>query len=117
MNHIPQTSQFCCPSCGGHIGTAAPLDQVVENITQPSRRLIMAMLAEKPGKAVYRERIINRMYGGRSDGGPDTADHVIAALVSQLRRQIEPFGWTITNSRGGAGNLAQWRLIPVEVTP
>ncbi|NSX90115.1 winged helix-turn-helix domain-containing protein [Agrobacterium tumefaciens] len=91
--------------------------QVVENITQPSRRIIMAMLSEKPGKAVYRDRIIDRIYGGRADGGPEAADHVLMVIVSQLRRQIEPFGWTITNSRGGAGNLAQWRLIPVEVTP
>ncbi|MFN3337244.1 MAG: winged helix-turn-helix domain-containing protein, partial [Thermomicrobium sp.] len=105
---------FCCPACGGFIGEAAPLDQVMESVTQPSRRLILGMLAKPPGAVVLRDRILDRLYGHRADGGPETGDHVVKAMVSQLRRQIEPFGWTITGSRGGSGNLAQWRLVPRE---
>lgn len=114
MNAHSRIQTYCCPSCGGFIGEAAPLDQVRESVTQPSRRLILDMLSSKPGAPVLRDRILDRLYGDRADGGPDSGDHVVKAMVSQLRRQIEPFGWTITGSRGGSGNLAQWRLIPVE---
>ncbi|MCJ8518989.1 hypothetical protein ABID21_001894 [Pseudorhizobium tarimense] len=114
MNAHPRIASFTCPCCKGFIGEAAPLDQVMESVTQPSRRIILEMLASKPGSPVLRDRILDRLYGDRADGGPDTGDHVVKAMVSQLRRQIEPFGWTVTGSRGGSGNLAQWRLIPVE---
>lgn len=112
MSPNPRIQTYTCPCCGGDIGEAAPIEQVVENVTQPSRRLILSMLADKPGASVFRDRIIDRLYGSRADGGPDAADNLIKSIVSQLRRQIEPFGWTISTSRGGSGDLAQWRLIP-----
>lgn len=114
MNAHPKIQSFSCPCCGGFIGEAAPLEQVRKSVTAPGRRLILDMLSKTPGSPVHRDLIIGRMYGGRSDGGPDDGDHVVKAMVSQLRRQIEPFGWTVTNSKGGAGALAQWRLIPRE---
>lgn len=105
--------QVCtCPTCGGSIGEAAPINAVRDAVTAPMRRIIFDTLSRSPGQPVMREVIVSRIYGGRSDGGPDDADHVVKATVSQLRRQIEPFGWTITHGRGGSGNLAQWRLIP-----
>jgi hypothetical protein len=114
MNAHPRIETFTCPCCGGFIGEAAPVDQIREYVTAPGRRLILDMLTKTVGAPVHRDLIINRMYGGRSDGGPENGDHVVKAMVSQLRRQIEPFGWTISSSRGGSGELAQWRLIPRE---
>ncbi|MDM9643859.1 hypothetical protein [Rhizobium sp. S163] len=116
MNVVARVQTYCCPSCGGFIGEAAPIEQVRESITVPAQRIIFDLLSRSIGRAVHRNAIIELMYGGRSDGGPDTADHVVKAQVSQLRRRIEPFGWTISVSRGGSGHLAQWRLIPTEAS-
>ncbi len=114
MNAVPKIQSFSCPCCGGFIGEAAPIDQVRQFVTAPGRRLILDMLSRSPGSPVHRDLIIGRMYAGRSDGGPDSGAQVVAVTVSQLRRQIEPFGWTVSNSKGGGGELAQWRLIPRE---
>lgn len=114
MNVATRIQAFCCPSCGGFIGEAAPVDKVRDAITAPAQRVIFDLLSRSMGTAVMRDTIMDRMYAHRSDGGPDTADQVLKATVSQLRRRIEPFGWTISASKGGAGHLAQWRLIPTE---
>lgn len=94
------------------MGQAASISDVRAAVTAPARRSVLDALSRSIGKPVTRDSIIERVYGGRADGGPDDADHVIKAVVSQLRRQIEPFGWTITHGKGGSGNMAQWRLIP-----
>lgn len=117
MNEHPRIQSYSCPCCGGFIGEAAPLDQVRERVTAPARRLIFDLISKRPGKPVLKSVIVDRLYGNRSDGGPDSAGQVVAAMVSQLRRQIEPFGWTITNGRGGSSEHAEWRLIPTEATP
>lgn len=114
MNAHPRIQTFTCPCCKGFIGEAAPIEQVREYVTAPSRRLILDMLSKRIGAPVLRDNIMSRMYGSRADGGPESGDTVLKVMVSQLRRQIEPYGWTITGSRGGSGELAQWRLIPLE---
>lgn len=116
MNVVARVQTYTCPCCGGFIGEAAPIEQVKEAITAPAHRIIFDLLARSIGQAVRRDTIIDRIYGGRADGGPETADRILKAQVSQLRRRIEPFGWTITVSKGGSGYLAQWRLIPTEVS-
>lgn len=112
MNVVSRIAAFSCPSCGGHIGEAAPIEQVRQIVTPPAQRLIFDLLARTVGAPVMRDVIMDRMYGGRRDGGPDTGDSVLKVHVCQLRRRIEPYGWTISNSKGGAGQLAHWRLIP-----
>lgn len=116
MDTHTRIQTFCCPVCGGNIGEASTLDQVRGAITRPSLRTIFDMLAERPGRAVQRDAIIDALYGHRADGGPEHADHITKVFVSQIRRAIEPFGWTVTVSRGGSGSLAQWKLIPTEAS-
>lgn len=114
MNLHTKIQSFMCPCCGGFIGEAAPIAQVRDYVTAPAQRLIFDMLSKSPGEPVMRDRIVSRMYSHRRDGGPDQSDNTLRSMVCQLRRKIEPFGWTITTSKGGSGYLAQWRLIPTE---
>lgn len=112
--HIPQT--FSCPCCGGLIGQAATIDEVRKAVTAPALRIIFDSLSRNVGQAVPRNRIADLLWGGRSDGGPETGYRNLAVQVSQLRRKIEPFGWTINRSLGGSGNHSSWRLIPTEAS-
>ena len=114
---LARIQSYCCPACGGHIGEAAPIETVREAVTAPVKKVIFDMLARRVGRAVLKDSIIDAVYGNRADGGPETASTTIQVQVCQLRRIIEPFGWTISNSRGGAGELAQWKLIPTEAGP
>lgn len=114
MNVVARVQSFTCPCCGGFIGEAAGIDQVREAITAPAHRIIFDLLSRSIGSPVMRDRVMERMYGGRADGGPDNAGKVLAVQVSQLRRKLQPFGWTISGSSGGVGEFAQWRLIPTE---
>lgn len=116
MNVIAKVQQFTCPCCGGFIGEAAAVNDVRAAITAPAHRLIFDLLSRAVGQPVMREALIDRMYGARADGGPERADKILAVQVSQLRRRIEPYGWTISISKGGSGYLAQWRLIPTEAS-
>ena len=108
MNVAPKISSFTCPCCKGFIGEAAPLDQVRRFVTSSQKVKIFDMLAADPGAPVYRKDVSAALYDG------DVVGNVLASTVSQLRREIEPYGWTITNGKGGNTPLAQWRLIPTE---
>lgn len=96
-----------CPCCKGFIGEAAPLEQVRRFVTSVHKVQIFDMLASEPGAPVYRKDVSAALYG-------KAVGNVLAVTVSQLRREIEPYGWTITFGKGGNSSLAQWRLIPVE---
>jgi len=109
---IHSRQSFSCPACGHGIGEAASVDHVKEAITAPAHRIIFEALSRKVGSSVRRDMLLNRIYGDRPDGGPEHADTILKVQVSQLRRKIEPYGWTISVSKGGSGQLAQWRLIP-----
>lgn len=114
MNVVARIQTFTCPCCGGLIGEAAPVEEVRQYVTAPAHRIIFDILSRSVGRPVFRDALIHLIYGGRADGGPERADKVLAVQVSQLRRRIEPFGWTISSSKGGSGIHAQWRLIPTE---
>ncbi|MCB5205034.1 hypothetical protein LH464_21445 [Neorhizobium sp. T786] len=108
MNVHSRISAYTCPCCGGSIGEAAPLDQVRRFVTSSHKVKIFDMLAAEPGAPVYRRDVSAALYDGKVVG------NVLASNVSQLRREIEPYGWTITYGKGGNTPLAQWRLIPTE---
>lgn len=109
---IHHRQSFCCPACGSTIGQAATVDDVKSAITAPAHRIIFDALSRSVGASVRRDTLVDRIYGDRPDGGPERADVILKVQVSQLRRKIEPYGWTISVSKGGSGHLAQWRLIP-----
>lgn len=113
MNQITRIKNFCCPSCGGHIGEAAPLDEQLTARLSPSQRAIFALLAKKPGAPIPNERIVAALYDHRPDGGPDAAKEVAVQLVYQTKKRIEPYGWTIVSHGGGRGNTSTYRLIPI----
>lgn len=113
MNQATRIKSYVCPCCGGDIGEAPSIERVREMITQPSRRVIFDLLAEVPGKAVHRDVIYRRLYGHRHDGGPISGETSIHVFMSILRRQLAPYGWYISSSRGGRGRASEYRLIPI----
>lgn len=114
MNIQPRLQTITCPCCGGFMGEAAPIEAVREAVTSPVKRSIFEELSRQPGQPVSRDVLRTATYAHRRGVAAENADHVLKVQVSQLRRCIEPYGWTISTNKGGSGNLAQWRLIPME---
>lgn len=112
---LSRVQTFSCPCCGGHIGEAARPDDVRLGL-RGHKRTMFDVLAKRIGLPVTKHDMVNAMYSGRADGGPDDAGNIVSVEMLRLRRSIEPFGWTIT-STGRAGVMAEYRLIPLEVGP
>ncbi|WP_320196245.1 hypothetical protein RMR10_004540 [Agrobacterium rosae] len=117
MNHVPQTTQYTCPCCKGFIGEAAPIEAVLERVSSGQQKLFLSCLAKRIGQQVSKETIMTRFYSDRRDGGPDNADAIIAVQLSNLRRLIGTFGWSIITTGGGHGTPTFYRLTPTEVSP
>lgn len=113
MNVAPRIQSFCCPTCRGYIGEAAPLDKVAELITSDQQRYVFDALAKKPGENVGRVRLYKAMYGHRG-ALPANPSHGFANLISALRAKLEPHGWMIECTNGARrGGRAVYRLLPI----
>lgn len=117
MNRVPQTTQFCCPSCKGFIGEAAPIDAVVDEITSPAAKAILSRLSKTVGKPVSRANLIDEWFSGDAGDAPDDAENEFHVHMNRLRKQIAPYGWSIKASgKGNIVNGANYRLMPAEVS-
>lgn len=76
--------------------------------------IILDLLSRRAGVLISSDTIIDAMYSGRRDGGPDKARNVLSVTINRLKNTIEAFGWTISSVGRGSGNSASYRLIPVE---
>lgn len=85
----------CCPNCGFHHGVGGYAEELSASTLPGLQRRILQRLAKARGAFVQRELLINTLYGDRIDGPPDAADASVPAMVSRLKRAIEPYGWTI----------------------
>lgn len=72
---------------------------------------IIEILADAYPRSVGLENMIWLVYGGKDE--PEDAPNTLGATACHIRRDLKPFGWTITKARGGRGNLASWRLEPI----
>lgn len=105
---------FTCPCCHGYIGEAAPIDDVRSAIRSPWQGAVIGLLASQIGKPVRRERIVNAVYAASGRQAPLTAENSLSTIISNARRSIEPYGWTIVTRGGGRGNIGTYTLTPRE---
>lgn len=63
-----------------------PIIVVTGRTNEPDRVAVLALLAEHPERALSREEIHRRLWGGERRHG----DRGVDALVSRLRRKLEP---------------------------
>ena len=105
MNVAPRIQSYCCPTCKGFIGEAAPIEAVIE-ISAPKQKAILTALASPVGRTVSRTDLITAVYPGYPPSNPVKVFHV---HLNRLRNNIERFGWMI-KSEGHKGTA--YRLIP-----
>lgn len=70
----------------------------------PTRRSIVRAL---PGTI---ESIATAVYGVRGTGAADQYQS-LRVIIANVRKLLEPHGWTIDDRRSGRGNVKTYRLV------
>lgn len=105
-----------CPTCGADFTAERPRVDLGSNIficstgaarLRPQAAEVASMLAAKYPDTVRIERLIAGLYGCAD--GPEQPVRVVYVLLSNLRRTIDPLGWTVANVHG-----VGWALVKAE---
>jgi hypothetical protein len=114
MNAHPRIQSYCCASCGGFIGEAAPIETIIEAERSWVAKAILQTLSRPVGKRVRRDALIEAVY--QLEDEPENAVRSFAVVLSRLRKRLEGFGWMIQRegSKGPSGERgAIYRLLPI----
>ena len=104
-----------CPTCGQPMNTPRMPLQALRLVEFGKRkRRLVAALADAYPRAVNGAALIDAVYGDDPNGGPEAAELVLTALVSQLRGKLAPMGWTIPHQPAGPAGLQERRLMALE---
>lgn len=103
-----------CPCCGSTLSDKhAPLEALAEAPMSPQQREIVRFLAAKYPHGVTTSQIFDHLYHFDPNGGPDNSCSVMVQIVN-VRKRIEPFGWTIPRNGGAKGSHpGAYRLEPL----
>ncbi len=100
-----------CPCCGGEV-TKLPVSALISIPMQPQHRSVAAALASAYPRRLPMGALIDALYANDPNGGPEQASNVIIVRVSQLRKKLMPYGWTVSSGVDGPGSHAGYRLEP-----
>ncbi|WPM82765.1 hypothetical protein R5W60_16625 [Brucella pseudintermedia] len=84
---------------------AAPLPRGQKNIVD-------ALAAIYP-RRIYINDLVDNVYAFDPNGGPDNAHNTVRVQISQLRKRLPSYGWTIPMNHRGAGNHGYYCLEPI----
>lgn len=90
-----------CPCCHRPLEGAVDPEGIPMSAT---RRTIVRAL---PGTI---ESIASAVYGIRGTGAADQYQS-LRAIITNIRKLLEPHGWTIDDRRSGRGNVKVYRLV------
>lgn len=110
LNRLPQTTPCTCPTCGGYMGEAAPLEAVREALTGRERRVFDA-LEEAGAGGITTVDLSIKLFGSEC-GCSERKMHYTTELISFLRKRLEPFGYCVPRNK--ALNRGKYRIIPME---
>lgn len=76
----------------------------------PYRMTLLRTLIEDYPNLVPMSKIIREIYASDPHGGPERPHNVVSMMISKLRKQIQPYGWTITPSASGRRGTGRYKL-------
>lgn len=83
-----------CPCCGQDVNdTGKPFYLAwMDGLRNQDRILLKAIISAYPDGLPV-ETLIEKVYGGRPDGGPDTARNVVFCRLTHIRKVLLGSGW------------------------
>lgn len=89
-----------CPCCGQPLTKAFnSMDALMLGQLAPIELTILRVLASYPGAWATTARLLEAIYGHRSDGGPISARQSLIVRICHLRKKMKPFGLDIESKR------------------
>lgn len=102
-----------CPCCLRPLGkrlSARQLPFLARPANATIARPVLQLLARAWPRPVPLAYLVEHAYAMRPDGGPESAAKCVQVTISRLRRQLAPYGWTISDAWGsGAYRLERIR--------
>ena len=99
-----------CPCCGG----AGKIDDASGvPLTSVEREIFDAVFAAKTS-GISLDGLVNRIYGGRADGGPDDAKGVTRVRICRMNKELAKVGLRVKATNLGPG--AVYRVVAAAPT-
>lgn len=103
---LQKAAIFSCPCCGKQDPTLSFSFEDIGELFSNSEQELWEALTQYPGKTISRERIIMHLWGHKDDGGPDTAENIVAVILNRMRKKLEGLPVDIENTHGKG-----WRVV------
>jgi len=81
-------------------------------LSRGQKNIVDALAAIYP-RRIYINDLVDNVYAFDPNGGPDNAHNTVRVQISQLRKRLPSYGWTIPMNHRGAGNHGYYRLEPI----
>ena len=91
-----------CPCCGQLVDSErVDARSLLRGVAlTPSERVVTELLAERLGRWVPFERLVDGLYGHRSDGGSDWSRSTTRQFTCSANKKLLPAGLHIESTRG-----------------
>lgn len=100
-----------CPCCGHDLGeNVLPIERLRYLDLSANQRAMIDALVEVYPNGMHPQRVVDRMYADDPEGGPDRAYEAARYAAYDLRKKLEPYGWTIPRNTQGRGAEPMYRL-------
>lgn len=96
-----------CPTCG-HAIEEVPMHALKDAKLTPQQRVMIAELVSAYPRYISRDGLFDALYQLDPNGGPEDVRTNIAVRISNIRRALAPYGWTV--SKQGFGSSGRYRL-------
>ncbi|MCH6205274.1 helix-turn-helix domain-containing protein [Brucella ciceri] len=81
-------------------------------LSRGQKNIVDALTAIYP-RRIYINDLVDNVYAFDPNGGPDNAHNTVRVQISQLRKRLPSYGWTIPMNHRGAGSHGYYRLEPI----
>jgi hypothetical protein len=98
-----------CPCCNQPVTRPDPLKLIQHADLAGVCRIVAMHLARHFGQPVLIDAVVEEVYSGVRDGGPQDGRESVRQITHQLRGKLAPFGLRI-EGRGGRGRSGSWRM-------
>jgi hypothetical protein len=98
-----------CTVCGQP--RAATLGELPHLALEGQQRVVLSILCDVYPGGLTSVELVERMYKGTRDYGPDGAPSVLKAQIARLRRLLAPRGWTIPKGYRGRNHPGFYQLV------
>lgn len=96
-----------CPCCSQAVAKPDPQMLRFVRLGEGIGRIVLDILIDRFGLDIPITAVVARAYDGVRDGGPEGARECVHVSVVKLRKKIAPFGFRISDGRGGSYRL-EW---------